>query len=140
VNVLLDTCVLSELRKSDGNPAVRHAVDAFANEDLFISVLSIGEITKGLMLLDDSRKRRGIQSWVKALETLYADRLLPVDLETCRIWGELTAAASKQGRTVPATDGLIAATAHRHGLKVMTRNVADFQPTGVSLLNPWAKE
>ena len=67
----------------------------------------------------------------------YADRLFAIDLETCRLWGELTTSAEKAGRVVPATDGLIAATGLRHGLRVMTRNTADFEPTGVLLLNPW---
>ena len=73
------------------------------------------------------------------LERVYADRLLPVDLETGRIWGQLTAAAQRKGRTVPAGDGLIAATAQRHGLHVITRNVDDFKETGVTLINPWAR-
>jgi predicted nucleic acid-binding protein len=136
--VLLDTCVLSELRHSNGDPGVRRAVDAFDSESLFVSVLSIGEIAKGIALLRESRNKRALQSWLQALERLYADRLLPVDLETSRIWGELTASAQRAGRTVPASDGLIAATARRHGLHVMTRNIADFEPTGVLLLNPWA--
>jgi predicted nucleic acid-binding protein len=75
----------------------------------------------------------------KTLERLYADRLLPVDLETSRIWGELTTAARKGGRTVAVGDGLIAATARRHGLHVMTRNTADFESTGVLLLNPFSR-
>jgi predicted nucleic acid-binding protein len=138
VRVLLDTCVLSELRRPKGDAGVRRAVDAFDSGSLFVSVLSIGEIAKGIELLRESRNKRALQSWLQTLERLYGDRLLPVDLETSRIWGELTAAAQRIGRTVPASDGLIAATARRHGLHVMTRNTADFEPTGVLLLNPWA--
>jgi predicted nucleic acid-binding protein len=139
VRVLLDTCVLSDLRHPKGDPAVRRAVDAFDSESLFVSVLSIGEIAKGIALLDESRHKRALEAWLQTLERQYADRLLPVDLEISRIWGELTAAAQKARRTVPASDGLIAATARRHGLHVMTRNTADFEPTGVLLLNPWSK-
>jgi predicted nucleic acid-binding protein len=135
--VLLDTCVLSELRRPRGSPAVRLAVDSIASEDLFVSVLSIGEIAKGIALVKDSRERRKLLAWLQALERFHADRLLPVDTETARIWGELTAAAGKAGRTLPAIDGLIAATARRHGLHVMTRNVADFAITDVMLINPW---
>lgn len=137
MRVLLDTCVLSEVRHPQGNAGVRRAVEAFENESLFVSVLSIGEIAKGIALLRESQNKRTLQSWLQTLERFYGDRLLPVDLETGRIWGELTAAARKAGRTVPATDGLIAATARRHGLHVMTRNTADFELTGVLLLNPW---
>jgi toxin FitB len=137
VRVLLDTCVLSELRHPKGNDGVRRAVDAFDSENLFVSVLSIGQIAKGTALLKESQHKRALQIWLQTLERHYGDRLLPVDLETSRIWGELTAAAQRAGRTVPATDGLIAATARRHGLHVMTKNTADFEPTGVLLLNPW---
>ena len=137
MRVLLDTCVLSELRQTHGNAGVRQAVEAIDSDDLFVSVLSIGEIVKGITLLKDSVNRRALQGWLQTLERFYADRLLPVDLETSRIWGEITAAAQKAGQTIPASDGLIAATARRHGLHVMTRNVGDFKPTGALLINPW---
>ena len=137
MRVLLDTCVLSELRRPKGDAGVRRAVEAFDSESLFVSVLSIGEIAKGIALLKESQNKRGLQIWLQTLERHYGDRLLPVDLETSRIWGELTASAQRLGRTVPASDGLIAATARRHGLHVMTRNTAEFEPTGVLLLNPW---
>jgi predicted nucleic acid-binding protein len=138
VRVLLDTCVLSELRHPKGDAGERRAIDAFDSQSLFVSVLSIGEIAKGIALLRESQHKRALRIWLQTLERHYADRLLPVDLETTRIWGELTAAAQRIGRTVPAGDGLIAATARRNGLHVMTRNTADFEPTGVLLLNPWA--
>jgi toxin FitB len=138
LRVLLDTCVLSELRRPKGDPGVRRAVDALGSDDLFVSVLSVGEIAKGIALLEESKNKRNLQAWLQALERHYADRVLPVDLETSHIWGELTAAAQKTGKIVPASDGLIAATARRHGLHVMTRNTEHFEPTGVLLLNPWA--
>ena len=137
MRVLLDTCVLSELRHPKGYPGVRQAVDALNEEELFLSVITIGEILKGVSLLRESPKRRALETWLKTLEHDYGDRLLSIDLETSRLWGELTASAQKAGRVVHATDGLIAATALRHGLRVMTRNTADFEPTGVLLLNPW---
>ena len=138
MRVLLDTCALSELRRPQPNDAVLRAIDALASEDLFVSVLSIGEIAKGIAVLKESKNRRALQSWLQTLERHYADRLLPIDLETSRIWGELTTAAQKMGRTIPATDGLIAATARRHGLHIMTPNIGDFEPAGVLVLNPWA--
>jgi toxin FitB len=138
VRVLLDTCVLSELRHPKGHPSVRRAVEALENDSLFASVVSIGEIAKGIALLKESKNKRELQAWLQALERYYADRVLPVDLETSHTWGELTAAAQKAGKIVPASDGLIAATARRHGLHVMTRNTEHFEPTGVLLLNPWA--
>ena len=140
MRVLLDTCVLSELRRPRSHPGVLRALDALDNEDLFVSVVSIGEIVKGIAQLKESENKRALQTWQKALERDYADRLLPVDLETSRIWGELTAAAQKSGKTVTASDGLIAASAQRHGLHIMTRNTEHFGPTGVLLLNPWLDE
>jgi len=137
VRVLLDTCVLSELRLPKINPGVREAMDALDSGDLFVSVLSVGEIAKGIALLQEGRKKQALQTWLLTMERSYRGRLLPVDLETSRIWGEITAAAQRIGRQIPAGDGLIAATARRHGLHVMTRNTADFQATGVLLLNPW---
>jgi predicted nucleic acid-binding protein len=137
VKVLLDTCALSELRLPKPDAGVARAIRDLDSEDLFVSTITIGEIVKGVARLADGQKKRLLQSWLQALERHYGDRLLPVDLETCRMWGELTAAAEKAGRTIPASDGLIAATARRHGLYIMTRNTADFEPACVPLLNPW---
>ena len=140
MRVLLDTCVLSELRRPHGHAGVRRAVDALASEDLFVSVLSLGELAKGITLLNESGTKRALQQWLENLEKFYGDRILPVDVETSRIWGEITAREEREGRILPAIAGLLAATAQRHGLHVMTRNVADFEPAGVLLVNPWAAE
>jgi predicted nucleic acid-binding protein len=137
LKVLLDTCVLSELRRPKGHKSVRQAVAAFEDESLFVSVISIGEIAKGIALLKESENKRALQAWLAGLERNYADRILSIDLETVRIWGEITALAQKAGKQIPASDGLIAATARRHGLHVMTRNTADFEPTGALVINPW---
>ena len=140
MRALLDTCVLSELRRPQCHPGVRRAVDALGSESLFVSVVSIGEIAKGIALIRESQKKSAFHAWLQFLERDYADRLLPVDLETSHIWGELTAAAQKTGKTVPASDGLIAATARRHGLHLMTGNTGHFASTGVLLLNPWTDQ
>ncbi len=140
MKVLLDTCALSELRLPKPDAGVAGAIRDLDSDDLFVSVISMGEIIKGVALLPDGQKKRLLQSWLQTLERQYSDRLLPIDLETCRMWGEVTAAAQKAGRTIPASDGLIAATARRHGLYIMTRNTADFEPCGVPLLNPWENE
>ena len=137
MRVLLDTCVVSELRHPKGDPRVRQAVDACDEEDLFLSVITIGEILKGISLLKEGSKRGALESWLGALERDYGDRILSIDLETGHLWGELTARAQSAGRVVSAADGLIAATALRHGLHVMTRNASDFSPAGVLVLNPW---
>ncbi len=104
---------------------------------MFLSVLTVGELTKGIELLAAGERKRTLRRWLETLEQDYADRILSIDTETARIWGELTAGAQTGGRTIPASDGLIAATAIRHGLHLMTRNVTDFVNTGAMLLNPW---
>jgi len=137
VKVLLDTCTLSELRQPKPDAGVARAIQALDSDDLFVSAITIGEIVKGVALLPDGQKKRLLQTWLQTLERHYGDRILPIDLEICRMWGDLTAAAQKTGHTIPASDGLIAATARRHGLYIMTRNTADFEASGVPLLNPW---
>jgi len=100
-------------------------------------VISIGEIAKGIELLENGRRKRTLQGWLQTLERDYASRILRIDREAAHIWGELTAEAQKRGKIVASNDGLIAATARRHGLHIMTRNIADFEPTGAMLINPW---
>ncbi len=122
MRVLLDTCVLSELRKDHCHSNVRDTIAEISDSHLFTSVITIGEITKGIHLLADSQRKRVLNNWLHTIERSYSDRILPIDLEIVRIWGEFTAQAQKAGKTVAASDGLIAATACRHGLHVMTRN------------------
>jgi predicted nucleic acid-binding protein len=137
MKVLLDTCVLSELRRSDGDPRVRKAVEDLPDSDLYVSVLTVGEIINWIALLPPGKKKHDLQQWIQGLEQRYGDRILPIDSDTGRSWGEITARARAQGITLPAVDGLIAATAVRHGLHLMTRNTSDFAVTGVLLINPW---
>ncbi len=135
---LLDTCVLVELQRTHGDELVRERFAELHQRQVFISVISIGELAKGLAMInnDESRQRR-LAAWLNDLQTRYADQILPIDLDVCQLWGELTATAAQHGHTVPATDGLIAATARRHGLHVMTRNVRHFKEAGVGIVNPW---
>jgi toxin FitB len=96
VKVLLDTCVVAELRRPEGHPSVQAAVSELADGDLFLSLLTVGEIAKGISLLPTGKKRRSLASWLNGLETRFADRILGVDLETARLWGELTARAPQR--------------------------------------------
>lgn len=137
MKVLLDTCTLAELRKPKPDAGVVAAVSATLDENLFLSVVSVGEILKGIGLLAAGKKRNDLTSWLTALEAQFSERILPIDVETGKIWGELTARARKKGLIIHAADGLIAATALRHGLHVVTRNEGDFKATGVRILNPW---
>ena len=137
MKALLDTCVLTELGKADGNPLVKSVVAEIATANLYLSVLTVGEIAKGIALLNASRKKTSLGTWLAQVENQYADRILTVDIETGRIWGEMTARAQKRGVTIPGIDGLLAATALRHGLHVMTRNTRHFQASGALVLDPW---
>ena len=105
--------------------------------DLFLSVVTVGELINGIMRLAPGKRRRELDAWLSQVEQLYSPRIFPIDIETARIWGEITARASKQGNTIPTADGLIAATALRHGAHLMTRNSPHFRATGVLLLDPW---
>ena len=137
MSVLLDTCVLFEARHPQGNPRVRDALGQHRDDELFLSVLTVGELTKGMALLDDGRRKHELMTWIDGLTHRFAKQVLPVDDQIAIIWGEITAAAQANGRIIPAVDGLIAATALRHGLALMTRNVDDFAATGIRLINPW---
>jgi toxin FitB len=137
MRVLLDTCTVSEARRTKGNARVRSQIASIRDEDLYLSVVTLGEITKGIALLKPSKKKTGLNAWLLTLEQEFENRVLPIDSEVARIWGELSAAAQERGKKVSVSDGLIAATARRHGLHVMTRNVSDFAETGALLLNPW---
>lgn len=132
---LLDTVILSELRKRERNPGLVHWIGEQRASDLYLSVVSVGEIERGI-----GRQREvnpdfaaTLADWLDRLLHLYADRLLAVDLGVARRWGRLSAALGNDG-----ADLLLAATAQEHGLTVVTRNVRHFQPTGVPVFNPFS--
>ncbi|NKB80583.1 MAG: PIN domain-containing protein [Nitrospirales bacterium] len=137
MRVLLDTCVISELWRKSGSDSVRRHVSVLKPDDTYVSVLTIGEIIKGIDLLKESKKKRDLRHKLAVLESNYHENILIIDLDTIRLWGEMQAASQKKGRSVPVSDGLIAATAKRHSLHIMTRNIADFEGTGAMLINPW---
>lgn len=137
MKVLLDTCVLSELQRPSGSPAVQSFIDLSPGKSLFLSVITIGEITKGIALLSEGEKKNSLRAWLIGLSSKFEDRILLLDQETAEIWGELSASGQQRGRSIPVADGLIAATAIRHGLPVATRNTAHFGAAGVMMINPW---
>lgn len=135
MKILLDTCILAELRHPKGNPSIKQALVPFDDEDLFISVITIGEISKGISLLPESRKKQELSNWLNGLEQQFSDRILPIDREVAFMWGELTARTKTNGSILPACDGLIAATALCYGLHVMTQNKKHFNATGVFMFH-----
>lgn len=134
---LIDTSVLSELSRPQPDQRVVHFVETALESDLWLSAISIGEITKGIISLPSGKKRTALKDWARQAEQQFGDRILPIDVETARTWGRLSGGLRANGIQLPTADGLIAATALTHGLYVATRNVKDFEPTGVLLINPW---
>jgi hypothetical protein len=130
---LLDTCVISEARRR--TPQVVSWLRSARSETLFMSAITIGEIMKGvtMKLRTDPRAAAVLLRWLDELRLVYSTRILPVDDAVATSWGRLMAERSR-----PVLDTLIAATARAHNKIVVTRNVADFADTGVTILDPWA--
>jgi hypothetical protein len=131
---LIDTVVLSELRKPRRDARLISWVERQRTTELFVSVITIGEIERGITL---QRARNpdfasALADWLDRMLVLYGERIIPFDLQSARRWGRLSATLGNDG-----ADLMISATAIEHGLTVVTRNVSDFEPTGVSILNPF---
>ena len=137
MRLLLDTCLLAELRTSDGSPAVKAFIAGQPTESLFLSVITLGEIAKGVALPADERKNRALTTWQAGLFGQFGERIHAIDQETAEIWGQLTASGQRRGRIIPTADGLIADTALRHGLHMATRNTLHFEAAGAMVINPW---
>ena len=131
---LLDTVVISELRKRQPAPAVVQWLSQRVESELFLSVLTIGEIQRGIAgkRKDDPVFADALSGWLDALLRNYGDRILPVTTEVARLWGNLSWCAK-----IDVADVLIAATALSRGLVVVTRNVRHFDPLGVKVINPF---
>ncbi len=136
MSYLLDTNVLSELRRKQPDARVRHWFTQRPAGTLYLSVLTLGEIRKGVEALADPARRLPLLDWLEtALPAFFAGRILPIDAAVADRWGRLVAQA---GRPLPAIDSLLAATAAQHGLILVTRNGRDVQGMGVQVIDPWA--
>ncbi len=135
---LLDTCLVSEVWRPRPNKGVVDWLQASLEDELHLSVLSLGEIKKGIERLPTGKKRDRLVRAYALLRSRFSTRILAVTDVTAERWGELSASAASAGRPLHVVDGLIAATALVLGLTVVTRNVADFAATQVPLENPWA--
>jgi len=132
---LVDTNVISELCRRDPDANVRAWFAQRSATELYLSVLSLGEIRKGVEALADSGRRTVLNQWLeRELPVFFADRLLPIDAGVAHQWGQLLAEA---GRSLPAIDSLLAATALHHNLVLVTRNLKDVAGLPVKVLNPW---
>ena len=130
---LLDTDVLSALRRRERNPGAVRWVEAQRTADIYISVVTVGEIERGIAQQQQRNPSfaQELALWLDRVLAWYSDRILSVDTATARRWGQLSATLGNDG-----ADLLIAATALEHGLTIVTRNVRHFAPTGVPVLNP----
>ena len=138
MNYLLDTCVISELIKKKPSPKIVQWIAKTEESSLFMSVLTIGEIHKGIEKLPEIRKKEKLHDWVRYdLEERFQNRILDFDLQTAVIWGRIQAHSELSGKAMPALDGLIAATGLSYDLAVVTRNTTDMEMSGVTLINPW---
>ena len=135
MSFLLDTNVISEVRRARANPGVRKWFESVPAEELFLSTLVVGEVLYGIEKLRrrDPVQAEAYEAWLATLHSEFSDRLLPISSEVAERWGRLNVPDP-----VPVVDGLLAATAQVHGLTLVTRNTADLARTGVSLLNPFS--
>ena len=134
---LIDTNVFSELTKPAPSPQVEEFLRR-SKDRVFVSVLSIGEVRKGIALTPSTNRRAVLEDWLdNEIMPWLGARVLPVTLEIAERWGNLAAQLKVKGKHRPVVDAILAATAFRHDLVVATRNVADYGDIGVTVLNPW---
>lgn len=138
MNVLIDTNVLSEVRRRAPDPNVLAWLDGLDEDRAFISVASIAELRRSVALMDDGRRRAALAAWLaNDLPARFAGRILTIDSKIAERWGDLMAQAQKSGFALSAMDGFFAATALSNALLLATRNTKDFVGLGVPLFDPW---
>jgi len=135
---LLDTNCISEAVRANPEPRVLAWIDAADESLLYLSVLTLGEIRKGLAALPQGRRRTRLEAWLEVeLRARFSGRILSIDAEIADRWGLLAAGAGGQGKGLSLIDGLLAATALHHNLTIVSRNISDFSNLPVAVLNPW---
>lgn len=135
MSYLLDTNVLSELRRKNPDPGVVAWFSHRPASTLFLSVLTLGELRKGIDKILDPIRSATLTDWLETdLPSFFTGRILAIDAEVADTWGRLTA---RQARPLPAIDSLLGATAAKHGLHMVTRNARDFVGLGIEVINPW---
>jgi toxin FitB len=138
LSFLLDTSVISELVRPTPDTHVIEWLKRTEEASLFLSVLTIGEIEKGIARLPALARREKLETWVRHdLAERFRERLLAIDAMVAATWGRLAGEAEARGDPLPVIDGLIAATSLAHDLTVATRNIGDFERCGARCFNPW---
>jgi predicted nucleic acid-binding protein len=134
---LLDANAISEPKQKTPNAQVLEWLDAQDESKLFLSVLTVGEIRKGITRLESGKKKAELEEWLEKLRNRFARRLLPMSEKTFLIWGRICGDFENKGIVRSALDSLLEATALEHDLILVTRNVKNFQNSQVTILNPW---
>jgi predicted nucleic acid-binding protein len=135
---LLDTNIPSEMTKPSPQKSVVQWLEEAVDDQLYFSVVSLGEILKGIATLPESKRRSQLQQWLtETLRPWFQGRILPVDERIAERWGWIAGESKLKGKPLKVEDGLIAATALEHGLTLVTRNVKDFEGLGVTIFDPW---
>lgn len=138
MSYILDTNIISELVAKQPHPNVTRWIDNMDPQSIYLSVITIGELKKGIEKLSDLHRKDLLEEWLaKDLLVRFQNYLLPIDTSTMLMWGALVARMEKKGKPLPAIDSLLAATTLQHDFTLVTRNTADFIHTGISLINPW---
>lgn len=138
MNYILDTNVVSELVAQNPDHHVIQWVESVDPESLFLSVITIGEIKKGVEKLSSSKRKKNLIAWLEQdLLVRFREHILPIDTSVVMTWGRLLAELEKSGKPMPAIDSLLAATASDLGYTLVTRNITDFEDASINILNPW---
>jgi predicted nucleic acid-binding protein len=135
---LLDTNCISELVRPKPEPRVMEWIEAADEGMLYLSVLTFGEIRKGLAALPQGKRRTHLETWLEVdLQTRFTGRIMPIDVAIADRWGLIAAEAKRKGKALSVIDGLLAATALHYNLTVVSRNTSDFTSAHLQVLNPW---
>jgi toxin FitB len=138
MNYLLDTNVISELIAREPNQKVIDWIDSLDPETVYLSVITIGELRKGIEKLASSRRKDQLTTWLASdLLRRFADKMVAITIDVMLVWGELTRRLERDGKPIAAIDSLIAASVLEGQYTLVTRNEDDFQHTGVPIINPW---
>jgi len=137
MNFLLDTCIISEPKRKQPSERVLEWLDEQDESKLNLSVLTVGEIKKGITRLESSRKKAELEKWLEQLRIRFSRRILPLTEKTFLVWGKMYGEFERKGVVRPAFDSLLEATALEHDMIFVTQNVKNFQHSQVTILNPW---
>jgi toxin FitB len=138
MSYLIDTCCISELIKKEPDVNVVSWFSSVEEAHLFLSVITFGELRKGIDKLPESKRKRELSNWINDdLTDRFKNRIIDISIAVSNEWGSMLAQAELSGKPIPAIDAMIASTALVHNLVVVTRNTRDFETAGVELMNPW---